>query len=182
MPGGIARSRRFAKRAAPCCWRIDRHAIPVLKTLASSADKAEIVRRLGALRPDSTRRWGRMTAHQMVCHLSDGYRMLTDRRVIDLTPFPLPRGIIKVLALYVPVNWRANLPTTPALDQAAAGTRPTDFALDVAALVRLLDDITTDPRRHADGPLHPLFGRMSPSAWMRWAYLHADHHLRQFGV
>jgi Protein of unknown function (DUF1569) len=30
--------------------------------------------------------------------------------------------------------------------------------------------------------LHPLFGRMSASSWMRWAYLHADHHLRQFGL
>jgi Protein of unknown function (DUF1569) len=154
----------------------------MLKTLASSADKADIVRRLGALRPDSARRWGRMSAHQMVCHLSDGYRMLTDRRVTALTPSPLPRGIIKLLALYVPINWRANLPTTPELDQAGSGTRPSDFALDVAELIQLLDEITTDVQRHGDGPLHPLFGRMSPSAWMRWAYLHADHHLRQFGV
>jgi hypothetical protein len=154
----------------------------MLKTLASSADKAEIVRRLGALRPDSARRWGRMSAHQMVCHLSDGYRMLTDRRVTALAPSPLPRGMIKLLALYVPLNWRANLPTMPELDQAVAGTRPSDFALDVAELIRLLDQITSDRHRHGDGPLHPLFGRMSASAWMRWAYLHADHHLRQFGV
>ena len=154
----------------------------MLKTLASSADKAEIVRRLGALRPDSARRWGRMSAHQMVCHLSDGYRMLTDRRVAAVAPFPLPRGAIKLLALYLPVNWRANLPTTPELDQAGAGTKPADFALDIAELIGLLDAITIDPQRHADGPLHPLFGRMSASDWMRWAYLHADHHLRQFGL
>jgi Protein of unknown function (DUF1569) len=154
----------------------------MLKTLASSADKADIIRRLSALRPDSTRRWGRMSANQMVCHLSDGYRMLTDRRVTALAPSPLPRGMIKLLALYVPLNWRANLPTTPELDQAGAGTRPADFALDVAELIRLLDEITIDRHRDVDGPLHPLFGRMSASAWMRWAYLHADHHLRQFGV
>lgn len=153
----------------------------MLKTLASSADKAEIVRRLGALRSDSARRWGRMSAHQMVCHLSDGYRMLTDRRVTALAPFPLPRSAIKLLALYVPINWRANLPTTPELDQAGAGTKPADFALDVAELMRLLDHITADSRGQ-DDMLHPLFGRMSASSWMRWAYLHADHHLRQFGL
>ena len=30
-------------------------------------------------------------------------------------------------------------------------------------------------------PSHPMFGPMTPEDWMRWGYLHADHHLRQFG-
>jgi hypothetical protein len=29
---------------------------------------------------------------------------------------------------------------------------------------------------------HPFFGQMTEKEWMRWGYLHADHHLRQFGV
>jgi len=29
---------------------------------------------------------------------------------------------------------------------------------------------------------HPLFGPMNYEDWMRWGYLHADHHLRQFGL
>jgi hypothetical protein len=32
-----------------------------------------------------------------------------------------------------------------------------------------------------DRPAHPIFGPMSEAAWLRWGYLHADHHLRQFG-
>ncbi len=28
---------------------------------------------------------------------------------------------------------------------------------------------------------HPFFGAMSRQEWLRWGYLHADHHLRQFG-
>jgi hypothetical protein len=27
---------------------------------------------------------------------------------------------------------------------------------------------------------HPFFGSMQHADWMRWGYLHADHHLRQF--
>ena len=46
-----------------------------MKTLAREGDKAEIVRRLRTLRPDSVRRWGRMSVHQMVCHLADALRM-----------------------------------------------------------------------------------------------------------
>ena len=29
---------------------------------------------------------------------------------------------------------------------------------------------------------HPFFGAMSPNQWLRWGYLHTDHHLRQFGA
>ena len=35
---------------------------------------------------------------------------------------------------------------------------------------------------NAGWPAHPFFGAMSSSAWLRWGYLHMDHHLRQFGV
>jgi hypothetical protein len=31
------------------------------------------------------------------------------------------------------------------------------------------------------GP-HPIFGPLSYPQWMRWGYLHCDHHLRQFGA
>jgi len=29
---------------------------------------------------------------------------------------------------------------------------------------------------------HPIFGQMTEKEWMRWGYLHSDHHLRQFGA
>ena len=29
---------------------------------------------------------------------------------------------------------------------------------------------------------HPVLGPMTRANWMRWAWLHTDHHLRQFGV
>jgi hypothetical protein len=154
----------------------------MLKTLASAADKAEILGRLATVRSDSERRWGRMNAHQMICHLSDGYRMLTDGRSAGLAKVPLPRPIIKMIVLYAPIKWRSGLPTTPELDQERRGTPPMEFARDLAELVRLIEQITADAGAGRDCPRHPAFGRMSASDWMRWAYLHADHHLRQFGV
>jgi hypothetical protein len=29
---------------------------------------------------------------------------------------------------------------------------------------------------------HPIFGELTEREWMRWGYLHTDHHFRQFGV
>jgi hypothetical protein len=55
-----------------------------------------------------------------------------------------------------------------------------DFADDVARLESLLQRFVTSEM--TDRPPHPVFGRMSNKAWLRWGYLHTDHHLRQFGA
>ena len=153
-----------------------------MKTLARERDTAEVLGRLRLLRHDSVARWGRMSVHQMVCHLSDGYRLPTGELTSPPVATPLPRPMMKWFALYVPVRWPAGIPTTPELDQSGGGTRPADFAADVADLETLLTKVAAERRGRLAGYVHPIFGRMSEAAWLRWAYLHADHHLRQFGV
>ena len=152
-----------------------------MKTLADDGCKADIVRRLRTLRPESSRRWGRLSAHQMVCHLSDGFRMATGATPVRSAKGPLPPTVLKWIALYLPLRWRAGIPTSPEIDQECDGTRPAGFAADVAGLEQLIEVITTRETA-VECPRHPLFGRMSGADWLRWAYLHADHHLRQFGA
>ena len=152
-----------------------------MKTLARQACTAEILRRLQTVRVDSARRWGRMSAHQMVCHLTDACRMaLGEKRVSDASG-PLERTLVKWIALYGPMPFPQGIQTRPEIDQTCDGTRPAEFAADVAQLERMIHAIAS---RTADAvwPPHPIFGRMSHRAWLRWAYLHLDHHLRQFGA
>jgi len=152
-----------------------------MKTMARPADKAEIVRRLKTIRPSCTRKWGRMSAHQMVCHLSDAFRLVTHQKAASRATGIVQSTLIKWIALYVPFSWPQGVPTRPEMDQQIEGTKPGDFAADLADLESLLERITTVQKGY-DWPEHPIFGRMSESAWMRWAYLHVDHHLRQFGL
>jgi len=152
-----------------------------MKTMARPADKAEIVRRLRTVRVDCTRRWGRMSPHQMVCHLSDVFRLVTHQKAASPATGIVQSTLIKWIALYVPFSWPQGVPTRPEMDQEIEGTKPGDFAADLADLESLLERITTVQKGY-DWPEHPIFGRMSESAWMRWAYLHVDHHLRQFGL
>ena len=152
-----------------------------MKTLARQRDKAEILHRLRAVRPESVRRWGRMSAHQMVCHLSDAIRMAMAQKSVSHATSPLQRTIVKWIALYLPLPWPAGILTRPEIDQELGGTKPVDFAADMAELEALLELITAQTRSF-DGHLHPIFGRMSDVAWLRWGYLHMDHHLRQFGA
>lgn len=152
-----------------------------MRTLARPREKAEILQRLRTVRPESVRRWGRMSAHQMVCHLSDSLRVVTGQKPVSHATGLLPRTIVKWTALYFPLRWPAGIATRPEIDQEVGGTRPVDFAADVAQLEALLELVTTQTRR-VSWQAHPIFGRLSEAAWLRWAYLHFDHHLRQFGA
>ena len=122
-----------------------------------------------------------MSAHQMICHLCDSFRMATGEKLVSDASGRMQRTLVKWIALYLPVLWPVGLQTRPEVDQLCAGTRPADFAADVAELEALLEFISTREKGF-DWPVHPIFGRMSQGAWLRWAYLHMDHHLRQFGA
>ena len=151
-----------------------------MKTLASLPDKAEVVQRLRRIRPDSPRRWGRMSAHQMVCHLTDSFRFAIGQRPVSDASSILTRTIVKWIALYGPGPWPRGVRTRPEVDQQHGGTPPVEFAADVAQLERLVDVVTGTNREFVSR--HPIFGRMSEADWLRWSYLHMDHHLRQFGL
>jgi Protein of unknown function (DUF1569) len=152
-----------------------------MKTLSRPSDEAEILARLRSLRPDSQRRWGRMSAHQMVCHLADWSRMVLGQKPVSGRSGPLRRTALKWFALYAPVPWPPGIVTSVELDQERDGTRPVEFAADLAQAETLLG-VVTAPSRSLARPPHPVFGPMSDAEWLRLGYLHTDHHLRQFGA
>lgn len=152
-----------------------------MKTLARPGDRAELLGRVRLVRPESAARWGRMSAHQMICHVCDAFRMATGEKAVSRSSSLLQRTVFKWIALYVPLAWPAGVPTRPEIDQHVIGQRPGAFAADVAELEALLEIVATQPAGFT-WPAHPIFGRLSRRAWLRWGYLHVDHHLRQFGA
>ena len=152
-----------------------------MMTLETPRVQGELLDRLGRLRPDSARQWGRMSAHQMVCHLSDSARMALGERDVSPATGAYQRTLLKWLALYGPLPWPPGIVTRPEVDQVSEGTQPREFSTDVEAL-RALTARLIERAPRMDGRAHPIFGRLSRRAWMRWAFLHMDHHLRQFGV
>jgi hypothetical protein len=151
-------------------------------TLASPGVAAQLVARLRAVRPDSPRRWGRMTPPQMICHLRDAFVMGTGGKPVSEARGLHNRTVVKWIALYAPVRWPAGIMTRPEIDQAVGGTPPRDFDADRQELIDILDRLVSDPGAFFAGRRHPIFGRLSLAAWLRWSYLHVDHHLRQFGA
>lgn len=152
-----------------------------MKTLWHDNGGIEIRRRLDLLQPDLPRQWGRMTAHQMVCHLADSFRSVTGELSNPPVDNLFSRTVMKWLALYAPLKWPHGIQTRPAVDQEIDGTRPVDFASDLEQLKQLIERFSSTDRDFEFEP-HPIFGQMSDREWMRWGYLHCDHHFRQFGI
>ena len=73
----------------------------------------------------------------------------------------------------------ARIEISAEVAQDVDGTRPVEFESDRAGLLLAMGQFCrTLPEPCAP---HPFFGSMTAEDWWRWGYLHADHHLRQFG-
>jgi hypothetical protein len=147
------------------------------QTVADAAVVAALAARLERLAHDQVRVWGAMSAHQMIVHLGDAAEAVLQRRNFA-APFRPPRRIMKFVALNLPLPWPRNIRT----GAPPAPPVPADaFDRNRARAVATLRELASAP---ADALVatHPIFGPMTQADWHRWAFLHIDHHLRQFGI
>lgn len=153
-----------------------------MRSLVNENDKNAILLRLQQLSPESRRRWGKMTPHQMICHLNDSFKSVIGERQVSLRQSSaVTRTLVRWLALYAPLKWPHGVPTMAENDQERGGTPPEEFKRDLDDLAQMINRICNS-HRDFQWQRHPLFGEMSERDWLRWAYLHVDHHLRQFGL
>ena len=152
-----------------------------MRTVADPAVLRSLVERLGAVTPESQRRWGTLTPHEMLCHLGDAAEMVLRTRPREVPIRARKRFIMKAIGLWSPFRWPHGWKTNPRHDPRDAGTRPSQFAADLKRAVESLEGISR-ARANTVDPAHGFFGSMSVADWQRWAYKHTDHHLRQFGL
>ena len=151
-----------------------------MKTVRDARVRQSLIARLQNVRPDSTRRWGTLTPHEMLCHLGDASEMALRTRPRPTRVRERRRPLFKALLLWTAIRWPHGVKTNPSHDPRAGGTRPTVFSDDLARTVAALEAIGAASAGLE--PFHGLFGAMSVRDWQRWAYKHTDFHLRQFGV
>ncbi len=150
-----------------------------MKTLAAGKDAQSILVRLEALSPHDAALWGRMNVHQMVCHVRDAMRVpMGELSVSDAEMRPLNRLVMKWGALYFPRRWPKDFPTRPEIDQCRLNAPLRDFESDRQCAIALLPRFC---QANLEGMRHPSFGPITRAQWLRWGWLHTDHHLRQFG-
>ncbi len=148
-----------------------------MNSLADVSTHARLRARIEKLTPNAQRQWGKMTVHQMVCHLNDAFRMADGSRASNNVDNAVSRTLIRFVALHTPMKWPPGAKTMPEVDQQQGGTPPVEWDADLQDLLRRYDAF-----KAPDGHRHPFFGMLSKDEWNTWAFRHIDHHLRQFGV
>ena len=147
-----------------------------MKTFASTENRREIVRRLESLQPDSQPRWGRMSAAEMVAHLTDQMSHCLGDKPCGPVPGILRWAPLRHITIYW-LPWPKGRVKGP---PDAFVTRPGPWLSDIERLVGMVErfghqDLT------GTWPEHAMFGHMRGIDWGHFCYKHFDHHLSQFG-
>ena len=129
-----------------------------MRTLLNQRDQKEVLDRLSKVRPDSQRRWDSMSVHQMICHLSDSFRVALGEKHVSSSSTLFKRTIYKWAALWVPLPWPHGIKTRLEMDQQQGGTLPVEFSSDVETLRTLFEQFCGWKR---DFAAHAMFGQLS---------------------
>jgi len=146
----------------------------------SKADVLEdLVGRLRRLVPTQPRVWGTMNAQQMAQHVGDAAAAVLKQRAFSSRPRSGPTGLRRLAVLYLMPRMPRGIKS--GAEPASFVVEPGTFARDVDRAVTLLQQLAAAP---ADALMdrHPILGPKTRGDWMRYAFLHTDHHLRQFGL
>jgi uncharacterized protein DUF1569 len=146
-------------------------------SILNASDRTAICQRIGTVTSASVPRWGRMDAKAMLNHLRLSALMALGELPVACKSKPVFQVFpLKHVILHV-VPFPKGAPTAPEL------LAPDETPIDASRseLVSLVDRIGAGPRE-GNGPVHPLFGRLSFGEWGVATYKHTDHHLRQFGA
>jgi hypothetical protein len=146
-----------------------------MATVKDTTDRAALVARLDRLTPKSSAQWGAMSAHQMVCHISDQMRVAMGDVECERRGKFVLRHIARWLVIHTPVRPPpGKVQTAPEMQR----TEPKAWAEDMQTCRDLVARTATDDARG----IHPTFGPLTDREWGILVFKHMDHHLRQFGV
>ena len=146
--------------------------------LFDPASRQEILDRLGRLRPDSVRLWGKMDAGQMLAHCATALEVATGDQPRKQSLIGKLLGPLVRKKLLGPEPFSRNSPTDPAFVFADAR----DFARERERLVADVHRFAERGPDAAAAATHSFLGRLSGAEWGCLMGKHLDHHLRQFGV
>jgi hypothetical protein len=146
-----------------------------MKSLFEEETYTKTLARIDALNEKSERKWGKMTAGQMVWHCQFPIKIGVDNK--NKGNGNLFVRLFFKKSMYNDKPWRKNLPTSPALK----AKEEKDLTVEKAKLRQLVTDFHNCKDRKEWNP-HPLFGKLTREQWGKMQYKHLNHHLTQFSV
>lgn len=151
-----------------------------MKSLFDATVVNQVQTRLGTLTAQSERRWGKMTAPQMLAHCAVSMQWAVGEVVPEKAPLPvrLIGRLVKPLVFRNDDPMKKNSPTAKSL--VIADER--DFGAERERLSGLINKFAAGGAARCTTNPHSFFGKLTPEQWASLMYKHLDHHFRQFGV
>jgi Protein of unknown function (DUF1569) len=135
----------------------------------------QFFQRIDYLKAEQKALFGKMNAHQMICHCADQLRLaIGTKKSIEYDR----EFANEVIAL---AKAGKSVPTPKGLGQVEGdGTKPIDFENDKRILkehILIFQNLAVN-----DCAKHPYFGEIDKNRWAGLVAYHLNHHLRQFNV
>lgn len=139
------------------------------------AVRGSIEVRLDAIRPDSLRRWGRMSVDQVLWLVNQFLAAAICEGTLAAQKSPMPAPLMRFFLVYMP--WPRSAPT----NKSAVAVGVHDLEAERARCKQLIARFVSRP---VDGEwlVDPSFGAVSGTFASKLQAKHLDHHSRQFNV
>jgi hypothetical protein len=148
--------------------------IPMRK-LHDADVRSSLEARLATLRPDSPRKWGKMSPDQMLWHVNQFMAASLGEVELPHGKMPLPDAVMQFMLIYLP--WPKSAPTNPA----AEAKDHYDFEGERARCRGLISRVVAKPI-DSPWPVNANFGKVTGLFVSRLQARHLDHHFKQFGA
>ncbi|MGX1928602.1 DUF1569 domain-containing protein [Flagellimonas sp. 2504JD4-2] len=120
--------------------------------------------------------FGKMNAHQMLCHCTDFFRMAFGQKKA------LEYGQVNPREITERAKRGETVPSPKGFGQVEGeGTKPMEFEEDKIKLKKFILEFVHLSEDYQFAP-HPYFGNLSKEKWEKTAIYHLNHHLEQFNV
>ena len=143
----------------------------------------EFVALLQPLSADTMGKWGKMNAQQMTEHVSDFFKVSTEKiKFAVITPLEHLPKYKEFLVSDKEFRENTKAPAGVVPDEPIA-TRNASMAAALEELQQEVDHFIQYFKDHPGGKTaHPVFGELDFNEWVLLHYKHVVHHGKQFGV
>jgi hypothetical protein len=148
------------------------------KTIYAPETIQEIIQRIDKLKPTDTPFWGQMNAVEMLTHCN-----MAHQSILKAPPSDEKSTLKQLVSKFIFFRIKNEFP------RFARGPKRFDMKGKVNAEAF---EEEKSKYKHIIGKygkvegkiaaMHPRLGRLSHAEWGRFVWMHADHHLRQFGL
>ena len=149
-----------------------------MRTIFDDGLRGQIIGRLNKLTVENQALWGKMSPAQMVKHCRLWEEMIHENKLFRRPLIGRLIGPLILKKVLQTPEFRRNSPTIPEMLVTDTGIDLDEERQQLIALLSSYPQYTWPDNSF----IHPFFGKMTREQIGQMAYLHLDHHLKQFGV